>query len=654
MKIIRGILLLAAGMGLVVLSANSAWTEEIKPIEFRDFKGELAFEYLSETETIKGDTVDYDSRESIYEETVGLYTKGYIYHPNLFDFDLGLRVGLDQDYEKGTYEENRASRLLEYNAHVSIEKKRPYGFELFALKDQQIVEFQFTPNAIVDVSEYTLLWQSRNRFIPTSVRVSTLTKDQRGVFRREEDEKRLTISSSHTIPGLSSSYLRLDFRDYTEKITGLNLLDQDFTFTNTLNLGEENRKNLTTTVHYFSEKDTNTYDQLTATTDLRWKHTENLESFYNLNIFDSTVSFPETESVETFSHAEHVGIRHQLYDNLKTVASVHYSDSDSDIFKETRLGGDLDFFYVRPVPIGSVRANLGFSLEKDDLSSTGGLIPVVNESHIMSDVEPVLLDNVGVDLDSITITDVTGSIVYQEGIDYELLVEDGRVRIIRLITGQILQDQEVLVDYLYQGEENLAYTSRRVRFGSGLTLFNHFSIDYSFESIVPDILSGSPAEGRVLEETMNRVDARYYGTRSSGLHYELDSFYEDRDSNFSPVKSLGVNGQVSRPFWTTNIATLTSSLSHSEFPDTDDKTDLFMLSGSWTSQLGRTTSLTLESVYRDIGGTVDNQTALELRLRLEAYFRKLRISLNLSHFDVTEDGQDRESNMVYVRAAREF
>jgi hypothetical protein len=640
-------------MGVIVLSADVGRAEEIKPISFTDFKGEAALEYYHEKETAESGTIDSESQETIYTETLTLWTKGYIYHPNLFHFNLGVKLGLDQEKEeKDSFEDNRNSTLLGYNIHLFVEKKRPYGFEFFGLKDQQIVQFDFIPDSIVDVTENALLWHTNNSILPTAVRVSTTTTDQEGLTSREEEERKITITSSNRIGDFSETLFRYDFRDFKENVGDTKVVDHDVLVTNTLALADNKR--LTSNFHYVSQKDDASFDQLSASSELDWKHTENLDSFYRIDFVNSNINFPDSGTVSTLSHSEEAGIHHLLYENLTTIASIHNSSIDSDIFNQQEIGGDLDFTYIRTIPVGSVRANLGFGLDKDTIDSAGGLVPVINESHIMNAVEPVYLNNVEVDLDSLVVTDSTETFIYQEGIDYEVLVEGNRTRIIRLLTGEILDGQEVLVDYQYQTEENLDYISRRIRFGAGATLFDRFSIDYSFQSISPDILSGEPAEGRVLEETDNRLDARYYRSWDSGLHYEIDSFLEDRESNVAPLKSIGISGIIGRPICKKSTALITSSFSHSTFPDTDKETDVFSFSGNWTTFLNPRTNISFETLYDDISGTVDNQTALEFRLRLEMYIRLMTFSLNLSHVDVTDDGQDRQSDSIFFRVTRQF
>jgi hypothetical protein len=653
MKLNVGTSLLALAMAMgVILSSSTGMAEELNSIAFTDFKGEAAFEYFHEAETYETETIESESRETIYTETVRLWTKGYIYHPNLFDFNLGVKLGLDQESEeKDSFEDNRNSELLGYNVHLFVERKRPYGFEFFGLKDQQIVQFDFIPDSVVDVTENALVWHTNNSVLPTSIRLSTMTKDQEGLTPRGEDERKITINSSNRIGDFSETLFHYDFRDFKENVGDTKVVDHDVMVTNTLAVADN--KKLTSNLHYVNQKDGTTFDQLSASTELDWKHQENLDSFYRIDIVDSSTTFPDSGAVSTLAHSEEAGIHHLLFENLTTTASVHNNSIDSDVFNQEEFGGDLDFIYVRQIPVGSVRANLGFGLKKDSIDSTGGLVPVINEPHIMIDAQPVNLNNVGVDVDSIVVTDLSGTFIYEEGIDYEVLVEGTITRIVRLLTGQILDGQEVLVDYQYQSGEDVDYVSRRIRFGAGATLYDRFSIDYSFQSISPDILSGEATEGSVLDETDNRIDARYYQSWDSGLHYEIDSFIEDRESNVAPVKSIGISGIAGRPFWTRNNALVTSSFSHSTYPDTDRVVDVMSFSGNWTTFLNPRTNISFLARYDDISGT-NEQTALELRLKLEIYIRLMTFSLNLSHIDATNDGQDRQTDTIFFRATRQF
>jgi hypothetical protein len=316
-----------AWLALLIFSPQIAQAQELRPFAITDYGGEASFEVLYQTEVAESETRDQEFEELTMKETVGVWSKGYIYHPDLLEFDAGFDLGLSQERETGEVEEDRSSDLIGYDVHLAIEQNQPYGVELFALKNQRIVEQKFAPNSIVDLTQYRLIWSTDNRFLPTTVHLSSSTTEQTGTFDRTEEDRRITISSRNNLGGFSRTNMRYQFRDFNQEEFDFKTQSHDLNVSNTLFFDDSKTKRLNSNVLYRTQKNGVTNDQISGLTRFSWQHTRDFQSFYGLRLSNTSVSSTGAETVDTFTHDEEVGFRHQLYENLTTVASLGWTSA---------------------------------------------------------------------------------------------------------------------------------------------------------------------------------------------------------------------------------------------------------------------------------------------------------------------------------------
>jgi hypothetical protein len=646
------------GTSLVIASSPSLSAQELRPIAITDSGGEVAFETIYQNDVQEGETTKQEFEEILMKETVSYWSKGYIYHPNFFEFDIGLTFGLSQEQERGTFQDDDNAEFIGYDVHLAIEKPHPYGVDLFALKDQRLVDQRFARNSIVDITTYKAIWDTDNSFLPTSIQLSSLTREEKGLFDRKDEENRVTVNSLHRAGDFSRTRINYSFRDYTseQESTTTDVQSHTVFVTNTLNLDHEGSKKLNTTGRYYTDDGVTETNQASLFSNLTWDHTPNFQTFYSVDLNDSSTSFSDGgtgETIDTSSHNEQIGLRHKLYENLDTTFSLDNYRSKSDDFEQQEYGGKIDFHYVRPIPVGRVRANFGYSLHMTDQSSEGAVLAVIDEQHAWAVGFFFELDNTDVDTASI-IVKRPDDIPLTEGLDYDLITIGNITRVIMLSNINIADGEQVRVDYLYAPAGDLEYDTIEYRAGTGLDLFDKFTISYSFLSVSQELQEGDPEESSLQDITDHRVDARYLIDLPRGFSSELSAFYENRDATFSPRESYGIKDRLAYPLWKNSEGDFSISYARSVFPDTDDETAVLILTNTIISRLNLNSQIIFNSLYRDVTGDVDERTEYELSLILQSAFRLITLSAGFSYENIEELRQDREAILLYLRLARKF
>ncbi len=178
------------------------------------------------------------------------------------------------------------------------------------------------------------------------------------------------------------------------------------------------------------------------------RHSSKLSSFY-------TYQFGYLEQdTETLSNAASIGATHQLYKNLNTSLTFSGSLVDSDISTEKQYDSKLRFDYRKENLVrggGDVTAGFGIGYGITDRNSSGGQLDAVDESQTVPTNGIVLLNERFIDITTIVVTNLAGSITYSEGPDYTVITAGGdRTELHIVAGGQIAIAQTILIDYKYQ------------------------------------------------------------------------------------------------------------------------------------------------------------------------------------------------------------
>lgn len=150
-------------------------------------------------------------------------------------------------------------------------------------------------------------------------------------------------------------------------------------------------------------------------------------------------------------------------------ASASTSDFEGGRQRNVSAGPQGSFRFGLPADIRlSGGAFAGYVLRDLD-GSTGGLVPVLNEEHEIGPTRAVTLDQSRVDPTSIEVRSRDETILYEPGIDYEVISLGGLTEIQIPVGSRILIDDKIIVSYRFR----IAIDSREegavTRFDVGLS-----------------------------------------------------------------------------------------------------------------------------------------------------------------------------------------
>jgi len=170
---------------------------------------------------------------------------------------------------------------------------------------------------------------------------------------------------------------------------------------------------------------------------------------------------------------------------------------------------------------------LAYSQEKR--KSSDNYISVIDEPHTLSTGTLVFLDKPRVDMATVEVTDITGTITYVLNTDYLLSSVGERVQIQRMPGGGISEGQELKIDYQAQSARLLEFNTLGENYRFRMDFLNDLlGIFYLLnKESHPNISGGEDFVSQTVNDRTVGSDLRY-----KNLSVEVSR--ENYDSNISP------------------------------------------------------------------------------------------------------------------------
>ena len=448
--------------------------QPVAPFRITEQEGEwgLQFYYLTEQEKSGGTSVSFSNRT--FEEYISYRLKGYVYHPRLLEFDASFKLGLVQQSiaNSGLGDNNiphgaSNTYLDAYNIYLTILKDHPVSFSVFANHSRDPVMELFTDRVMTDTQGYggTVNW--KNRLFPMDLTFSQ-TRFKEWGFESSSDStmKNLDYTVRNAIGKWMNTELHYHYQDYTQSFEvdspqirskqRTNLKTQDVSLLNTIYLDADKRSYLSSNLRTFEQTGTQKLTTTYVQERLNLQHTRNFRTYYLLNYLQTRL-----QEESTTSWRGEVGLDHKLFESLTSHLDAHWRQNDFQGASEREAGPTARLGYRKRTPWGVLSMGYQRTLEQvDRAGGTSGVLPVHQELLTLHLGVSVFLSQPAVIASSIQVRSQNGLVTYDEGFDYELVLQGNRTALRTLAGGRLAADgQIVVVDYDVAFTSNLRYLS---------------------------------------------------------------------------------------------------------------------------------------------------------------------------------------------------
>lgn len=415
-----------------------------------------------------GDTSN-DTRETEWEVGLRLRQTGHILDPGISSFLLDIEPIYEKNkFESSTYQEETSGDLLNYLLQLNLLDKTPgpLSFGLHAQRSSTDISGSLGSryDNVIDSKRATVKWKTTA--FPMSFIIEEKLLDQE--FHSSQSNQlteRDEVLQTWAIRGNSSKLnLRLEHKTLDDRILSRdNDYDQDQAYLNhRLPWGRDSE--LISRFNFLEREGFNAYKRLTLDEIARIRHTDTTFSKTSYR-FNET-----TQNIKTDQHYAKFELNHRLYKNLTTIGSVNIDKLNSENLDDQSKGIDIQTNYHKQGLFGaSVNAGVGVGYEETDRESMAGFIDVIDESHVVPLSGQVTLKTRFILSSTIIVTNNDGTLVYEEGLDYEVNQLTGNLTELQIFSGgRIDPDDIILVSYQSSALPSQEFSTTLTRYNLAL------------------------------------------------------------------------------------------------------------------------------------------------------------------------------------------
>ena len=607
------------------------------------------------TESDDGQETEFT--EERFEETLELWTLGSIYHPNFVELDLAGTFGLAQvDLDSDVGQDRGDDEIYEWDTSATFLRKETDVLTLYSRRNRQLITRQFGPSLESTITTNGAILDMRNKTVPT--RLEVFHSDQ--VQDSLDDVGDLSLSQDAFIwhsdwrPSLNQawawdySYNAVD--QETEGFEPTSFDTHDAALSHSIDFGPKDKHNLSSSLTYFEQAGDFPFDRLRWNELLRLRHDDTFETRYQYTLDDQTVS-----GIDQTQQTAMTGFTHRLYKSLVTTGSVGIQDlARSDGADSFETFADLDFDYLKKVPYGRFTANMGFGYSHQENDARDEITQIVNDLRTFNNGFPIVLTGANVIPGSIVITDPSGLILLQPGLDYRIDTFPDRVEIDRIIGGSIGSGDSVLIDYQLAPQGANVTTTDTFNLGgrydiqegplAGLSLFARYARqDQNIDSDNPD------------EFIPNSFTDVVYGAEYQFWEFLVGAEQQLHDSTIAPFDATRLYGRWVRPVSLDTTVSLNTAFTTVDYTDTDNRIELWTISGQVHHRFSRKLSVLATVLWRDERDDLRGHTeGWEQQLELRWNHRQTHVYALIRNSMLETETQDNTFQFIEIGLRREF
>jgi hypothetical protein len=663
--------LVIAGTVLLVLGAvaSACAAQEIAPFRLTGTEGHLSTRFVRDGFSTRAPGGRSRQGQSDVRQEVFLMTHSYVYHPNFLTLDIGGGPVLQYGQSFTDTRETEAVRpLYTLTGRATFLREKPYRGSLF---------YEHL-NPVLSVSPGEVLVQESTRYgaelallapvtpVPLQIDASRSLTDGRSADRVVDDRiDQVNVRATRSLGGIGSTRVHLQALEQASRSGSPNLPIQATSFEShsldadtRVQLGAPGRYDLVNLVTLNHQRYALDPCELAARTDARVVLDARARPWDRLQTF-GTYAFSAGEQGQITSelHSLAAGLSYQVTDTLTATLGVHGDQNRTSELSSRSRGADGSIRYERPLLFGVVQAGYAVRHDVRDQQAAGPQANVIGERVTLAGTTMVALSRPRVVPGSVVVSSVARTQTFTGGRDYALTVVGLETRLQRLIGGNLLDGQEVLVDYAYDTGRTFASTQLDQTFTLGWTLSPYLNLYYRRIESAPTVTSGTPSS------PLNTVHADLFGVRSDlplklGVPVSVGGGYEQelRRETIAPYRrdALDVYAQNDDLLFDTTTIRIGARRTWLEYDRSAQDVDLvgYDVRLAWRHPLG--VDVSAEASYEeDVGGLVP-RSMVASSVRVQWAVRKLTLGLDFGLTHETQGSVERQRSLVQFLLRRDL
>ena len=599
--------------------------------------------------------VNEDQRSTYLLSGIKLNTSSYLWDKDILLIDLGGAYSPELRDEKYITVPDRSEvrTLKKVDLMATLFNNKPVTLQGFYNFDQSYFNRELLTNVRSNNQQWGGILSLNNRILPLTLTYRNQRWDQEEIQTGRifnMDQESFQARASKSFGSRDRTELLYSHNNYLYRYAELHqtshLIDR-VALNNNVFFDEARKYNLNSRFTWYNQDGTTSFRRLELLEGLtlRLPHHFKLTTHLNLYNLKDPVQIWDQKKIRT-------ALEHKLYRSLTTRVFVDYTRiklEAASLHTESDMRGGVDLKYTKKIPGGILNLNYRYFRQAHSTEGASGMLQVLNESQVLTDGDLTLLNKPYVELASVLVKDVTGTIIYQASFDYTLIQRGSYVEIQRMPGGLIPNHAEVYIDYAFIQPGSYSYGANNNHFSASLLFFNRL-LELYYRYGVQDYPKVN--QGDLL--TLNFYKQHVYGLRLDVGFARAGIEADQYDSNIIPYKMMRYYLDVNWNFRSSLLFTLNGNIR--DYRMISDEVDQLYanLSGKVAYQIRPRMKLSLEAGYLNQRGTNIDLDLLTSRAEFQAYFNKLQVRLGLEMYRRLYLNSEFAFNGAYLQFTRRF
>ena len=622
---------------------------------FRNISGELDLRAQYRQLVSSFNEVSEDQRSTYLLGGVKLNTNSYLWDEDLILIDLG--GAYSPEFRDENYitvpDRSEVRTLKKVDFKTTFLNNKPLTLQAFYNFDQNYYNRELLTNVRSNNQQWGGSLALNNKFLPLTLTYRNQEWDQEEIQTGrifKMDQESVELRSTKSFGSRDRTEIFYTHHNYLYRYEEVhqthNLIDR-VALNNSVFFDTQRKFNLNSRFTWYKQEGTNTFRRLELQEGLSMQLPHHLRLMGVFNLYNLKDPFQIWDQLRT-----RVSLQHRLFQSLTSKVYFEYSRVKQEavsLQNESDIRTGIDLKYSKKIPVGTL--NLAYNYFRHEHATDGapGMLQVLNEEQLISDGEITMLNKPYVELPSVVVKDVTGSVIYQLNFDYILIERSTYVEIQRIPGGLIPNEATLMIDYVFIQPGSYSYGANNHRFSASVLLFKRL-LELYYRFSVQDYPKLD--NGDLL--TLNYYKQHIYGLRldlgiaragieadmydSNIIPYRMKRYYLDVNWNFKSKFLLTVNGNI-RDY--RMIA--------------DDVNQLYSnISGKLAYRIKPRMRVSLESGYLNQSGPNIDLDLLTARAEFFSEFNKLQVRVGLEMYRRLYLNSEFDFNGAYIQLTRRF
>jgi len=396
---------------------------------------------------------------------------------------------------------------------------------------------------------------------------------------------------------------------------------------------------------------------------LRMHWTEDLTSAldYSLQKLDNYNSSLTSQSLTA-------SLTHHLFSSLTTNVQTGATFSDNTFTSVGSSGisngngststadsyfGNIGTAYTKKMYMGTFGANLGVGLSQSNNSSISQTQQVLNDAHVFTDPQPIILTRTGIDPATIAVFDATGTRLLVKGLDYNVRAVGNTVQVSRIVGGTLDAGDTVRLNYKITPQS--AYTSDNTNFNAGM----NYTVDEGLFKGLRPYIRYQQVDQTITPESSGLQPDNIRDT-TLGADYNIwkltfNAQDEDRKSTLAPYDALRLSVRYNDTLGDRTTLSLDASQSFITYASDGSSDSLTTASGQLAYQITRDVTSRVLVRWRDENDSIQGPSmGWEEQARIQWKIRQTDIYVMIRHTSMEAGGGSNSSLFLQFGLTRNF